>query len=201
MSLGIIKFLVRPSKLGFGVILIIGMLVGASLLAFFNFYVGYTNNLEFCLSCHEMRDNIYPEYKETIHYKNAAGVRAVCADCHVPHTPWIESTLRKVKAVNELYHKVLGTIDTKEKFEEHRLELAQHVWTLMKERNSVECRNCHSYESMDFDEQDEHAAKKMKQGLEDGKTCIDCHKGIAHNLPEGYKKDTPYPPTVSGANN
>jgi nitrate/TMAO reductase-like tetraheme cytochrome c subunit len=196
MPFKLIQVLRKPSKLSLGIVLVIGAVIGTSALAFFNYYVGYTNHLEFCLSCHEMKDTVYQEYKETIHYKNAAGVRAVCADCHVPHTPWIESTWRKLKASNELIHKVLGTIDTKEKFEEHRLELAQHVWTLMKERDSLECRNCHAYEFMDFEEQDRHSARKMKEGIEEGKTCIDCHKGIAHNLPEGYKKNTPFPPVA-----
>jgi nitrate/TMAO reductase-like tetraheme cytochrome c subunit len=25
--------------------------------------------------------------------------------------------------------------------------------------------------------------------VEEGETCIDCHKGIAHNLPEDYEDD------------
>ena len=42
----------------------------------FNTALEATNTEEFCISCHEMRDNVYQEYKETIHYKNPAGVRA-----------------------------------------------------------------------------------------------------------------------------
>lgn len=192
------RFLRSPSKLSLGLLLVIGFAIGTLILGGFNYVVGETNRLEFCISCHEMEDNVYQEYKETVHYKNAAGVRAVCADCHVPHTPWLEVTIRKIKASNELIHKVLGTIDTKEKFEEHRLELAQHVWKTMKERDSQECRNCHAYEFMDFEEQEPRAARKMKKGIEDGKTCIDCHKGIAHHLPKGYKKDSEFPSPHKG---
>jgi len=96
---------------------------------------------------------------------------------------------RKVRASNELFHKVIGTIDTKEKFEAKRLELAEHVWSSMESSDSHECRNCHSFQAMDFHEQSHRAAKKMKAAMEQGKTCIECHKGIAHKLPEGYGED------------
>ena len=165
-----------------------GVLLGILLLGGFNFAVSSTNSVEFCISCHEMEDTVYQEYKESLHYKNASGVRASCADCHVPED-WTGTLTRKVKATTELYHKMMGTVDTPEKFEAKRLELAERVWKSMKERDSVECRNCHSYESMDFDEQDRYAARKMKKGLKEGKTCIDCHKGVAHKLPEGYEDE------------
>ena len=29
----------------------------------------------------------------------------------------------------------------------------------------------------------------MQAGLDEGKTCIDCHKGIAHKLPKDYDTD------------
>ena len=132
-----------------------------------------------------MRENVYVEYKETIHYKNRTGVRATCPDCHVPH-PWFYKMKRKIQASNEIMHKLLGTIDTREKFEAHRLELATHVWETMKSTDSRECKNCHSFEYMDPEKQDKSAQKKHSLDFikESGKTCIDCHKGIAHHLPK-----------------
>lgn len=148
----------------------------------FNTAMEATNNEEFCISCHEMRDNVYEEYKETIHYSNRTGVRATCPDCHVPKE-WIYKVKRKIQASSELYHKLLGTIDTREKFVAKRQELAENVWRAMKETDSRECRNCHDFKSMDAEAQDNFAAKKHKRAFEKGKTCIDCHKGIAHTLP------------------
>ncbi len=181
----------RPTtKYALGVLLMVGFVGGIVFWGGFNTFMEYTNTLEFCISCHEMRDNVYQEYKKTIHYKNPVGVRAVCSDCHVPK-PWIPKLIRKVQASNELFHKVIGTIDTKEKFEEHRLELAESVWASMKATDSRECRNCHSFEHMDFAKQPPEAAKRMQAAMKDGSTCIDCHKGIAHKLPDmtsGYKK-------------
>jgi len=181
------RILRSPSKFSLGVLLLTGTLCGILLLGGFNYYISSTNTLEFCTSCHEM-DTVFEEYKTTVHYKNASGVRAICTDCHVPHDSWTATVARKIKGTNELFHKIIGTISTKEKFEAHRLELAQNVWKEMEERDSRECRNCHSYATMDFNEQDRFAARAMQRGIEEGKTCIDCHKGIAHDLPKGYKE-------------
>ena len=97
-----------------------------------------TNTLGFCVSCHEMEQTVFQEYKQTIHYTNRTGVRATCSDCHVPD-PWVHKFVRKVQATGELYHKVAGTIDTKEKFEDRRLYLANRVWQAMKATDSREC--------------------------------------------------------------
>jgi len=170
------------------VIFTLGTVFGILFWGGFNTAVEYTNTTHFCISCHEMRDTVYQEYKESVHFKNPAGVRVSCADCHVPR-PWGAKMWRKIQASNELYHKFMGSINTPEKFEAKRMQLAEHVWSSMEESNSRECRNCHSYEAMDFEHQSRRAAKKMKAGLEKGKTCIDCHKGIAHKLPAEYEDE------------
>jgi hypothetical protein len=68
----------------------------------FNTGLEATNTLEFCISCHEMRDNVYQEYKKTIHFSNRTGVRAICSDCHVPHD-WTHKLIRKSKASLEVW--------------------------------------------------------------------------------------------------
>ncbi|MCK5539260.1 MAG: NapC/NirT family cytochrome c, partial [Bacteroidales bacterium] len=139
-----------------------------------------------------MEENVYQEYTETIHYSNRTGVRATCPDCHVPKE-WVHKIVRKIKASNELYHKMLGTIDTPEKFESKRLQLATNEWKRMLKTDSRECRNCHEFDSMDFDKQEERSADRHDEAIENGWTCIQCHKGIAHELPAGYDPadDTP----------
>jgi cytochrome c-type protein NapC len=106
-----------------------------------------TNTLEFCITCHEMRDTVYKEYKETIHYSNRTGVRAICSDCHVPKD-WVHKVIRKSQASFEVWGKITGTIDTPEKFEAKRMQLATHEWERMKDSNSRECRNCHNFDAM-----------------------------------------------------
>ena len=164
-------------------LLVIGGIGGIIFWGGFNTAMEMTNTTEFCISCHEMEDNVYQEYKETVHYKNTSGVEASCSDCHVPR-PWIYKVIRKIQASSELYHKMLGTIDTPEKFNEHRWTMANRVWKAMKETDSRECRNCHKFDSMDLSEQDRTARKKHSRAIDEGKTCIDCHTGIAHELPD-----------------
>ena len=169
-------------------LLSVGFLTGVFFWGGFNTAMEATNTLEFCVSCHEMRDNVYQEYKKTIHYSNRTGVRAVCSDCHVPKD-WSHKMIRKVKASAEVWGKLMGTIDTKEKFEANRLRLAENEWARMKATDSVECRNCHSFASMDTEKQKLRGAKMHKIAQDDKKTCIDCHKGIAHQKPQGMKDD------------
>jgi len=159
---------------------VIFFIVGIVFWGGFNTAMEATNTTEFCIGCHEMEDNVYEEYKPTIHFTNRTGVRAGCPDCHVPR-PWIHKVVRKIQASKEVFSWLTGKLDTKEKFNEHRFELAQNVWHAMKSTDSRECRNCHNFESMNPEFQKPRARKQHLNAFETGQTCIDCHKGIAHN--------------------
>ncbi len=154
----------------------------------FNWSLELTNTEQFCISCHEMRKYVYKEYKKSIHYANRTGVRASCPDCHVPRD-WIHKVKRKVFATNELFHWMAGTINTPEKFEAKRLELARHVWAGMEATNSRECRNCHDFRYMSADNQKPRAFLMHSLGDDWDKTCIQCHQGIVHSLPRGFDKE------------
>lgn len=171
-----IKFIFGTTILGALIFFFVGIFFWGG----FNTAMEATNNLGFCISCHEMKVNVYEEYKPTIHYSNRTGVRAGCPDCHVPD-PWIHKVARKIQATNELYHKLMGTVSTPEKFNTHRLEMAKRVWKTMKDTDSRECRNCHNFESMNPEFQKPRARTQHLNAFKDGQTCIDCHKGIAHN--------------------
>ncbi len=175
-------------------LLAIGIVIGVIGWGGFNWTLELTNTESFCISCHEMEDNVYQELQETVHWSNRTGVRATCPDCHVPKE-WSYKIVRKIKASNEIFHKILGTIDTPEKFEEYRLTMAMSEWKRMKSTDSRECRNCHQFKSMNLEKQDERSAERHDphvweelDGKEPTKTCIDCHKGIAHQLPQGWEE-------------
>jgi cytochrome c-type protein NapC len=147
--------------------------------------LAWTNTEAFCIGCHEMKSNVYAEYQGTIHDKNRTGVRAICSDCHVPREP-VPMLKRKVAATFELYgHFVSGVIDTREKFEKHRHDMATRVWTRMKQTDSLECRNCHKADSMNSELQSAKAQARHAKGRAEGLTCIDCHYAIAHKETEG----------------
>lgn len=177
----------RPSaKYSLLALLVVGFAGGIIFWGGFHTALEATNTLEFCIGCHEMRDTVYAEYKETIHYSNRTGVRAVCSDCHVPKD-WSHKMVRKAKASFEVWGKLTGSINTPEKFEAKRMELATHEWDRMKASGSRECRNCHNFEAMSGEAQKQSNYKRHMKAKDEGKTCIDCHKGIAHHLPKEYK--------------
>ena len=139
---------------------------------------------EFCAgACHEMQSFVTPGWQQSPHYHNASGVKAGCPDCHMPG-PFVPKMIRKAQALREGYHHILGTISTQEKFDAHRAEMAERVWTYMKANDSRECRACHSAERMDAESQNKMAQRSHARAKESGKTCIECHQGVAHPLPE-----------------
>ena len=169
----------RPSaKYSLLALLATGFVSGIVLWGGFNTAMEATNTLAFCISCHEMRDNVYQEYKQTVHYSNRTGVRAICTDCHVPRE-WTDKLTRKTVASLDLWGKLIGSIATREKFEAQR----------MKATDSQVCRNCHSFDAMSADGQKQTVFKKHMKARDAGQTCIDCHKGIAHALPREYKEE------------
>ena len=160
-----------------------GFIAGLIFWGGFNTALELTNTEAFCISCHEMEDNVYRELQTTIHFMNRSGVRAKCSDCHVPHE-WTNKIARKMQASKEVWGKIFGTINTREKFLANRRRLAENEWRRLKDNDSLECRNCHNFEFMDFTLQSTRAANMHSTALASGqKTCIDCHKGIAHHLP------------------
>jgi len=166
--------------------MILGLVVlGVLIWGGFNSALEVTNKTSFCIGCHEMKENVYTQYKESSHFSNSIGVRAECPDCHVPNE-WTSMVVRKITASAEVYHKVVGSIDTQEKFEEKHLQLAQKVWHTMQKNDSQECRNCHSYDAMTSKEQSTAAASRHQMARENGVTCVDCHVGITHTLPKEF---------------
>lgn len=166
------------------VVALVVLLLSATLVVAGAAGLAWTSTEKFCISCHEMGDNAYAEYKGTIHDTNRSGVRAICTDCHVPREP-VALIKRKFAATFELYHALVGTIDTPEKYEAHRYGMALRVWQRMKDTDSLECRNCHHREAMSSELQTARAQKRHAKADADGMTCIDCHFGIAHTEPQG----------------
>ncbi|MET4701399.1 cytochrome c-type protein NapC [Constrictibacter sp. MBR-5] len=191
----------RPAAtLSLGFLTLGGFVGGVLFWGGFNTALEVTNTEQFCISCHEMRDNVYEELTRTVHFSNRSGVRASCPDCHVPHE-WTDKIARKMQASKEVWGHLFGTISTRRKFLDMRLELAKHEWARLKSNDSLECRNCHSEVAMDFSKQAPRAAEIHRRFLLSGEaTCIDCHKGIAHELPnmEGVDPGWRVPPEFRG---
>lgn len=163
-------------------IVLVAFVCGAMALAGVDAIFDYTSRTEFCISCHTMRWN-YEEYKTTVHYKNRLGIKTECADCHVPKE-FFPKVVSKIIALKDVYHQFAGTIDTREKFDAHRWAMANRVWDKMKASDSRECRSCHEYQDMDLSVQAKIAMRRHEKASMEGKSCIECHKGIVHQIPQ-----------------
>lgn len=187
-----IPWLRKPKNCSLRNLLGVGMVLGIVVWGGLNTAMEYTNRAEFCTSCHEMTIP-YEELKKTVHYKNRTGTTVNCSDCHVASsktpTDYIFKSLQKLMAARDVIGKVSGVVDTPEKFDAHRLTMAKRVWERMKDRDSKECRNCHDFKTMDPEKQKDRSVVKHEGAIEDGKTCIDCHKGIAHKAVHNEKTD------------
>ncbi len=191
---GLIDSLLNPPKCSMLRMIVIGILGGVIIWGGLNMGMEYTNRSDFCMSCHEMTIP-FEELKKTVHYKNRSGTTVQCADCHVASsktpTDYIFKSFQKLMAARDVIGHIKGTVDTPEKFEAHRLVMAERVWERMKERDSKECRNCHDFKTMDPAKQKDRSVTKHEGAIEDGKTCIDCHKGIAHKAVHHLADKTP----------
>lgn len=180
---GLRAWLRKPPKSSLLAVATVCLLSGVLLWGALNTGMEWTNRTEFCLSCHEMTIP-FEEFKQTVHYKNRSGTTVTCADCHVASskTPldYARKSTMKLLAARDVIGHIRGTVDTPEKFDAHRLVMAKRVWERMKESDSKECRNCHDFKTMDAAKQKDRSVVKHEGAIEDNKTCIDCHKGIAH---------------------
>ncbi len=177
------KFLFKPStKYGLGILLIVGAIVGIAGKAVFDETLHQTSKEEFCVSCHTMESN-KESLMQTPHGHNQYGVTADCAACHLPHDT-IPKYMRKIQALKEVYQTVIGAYDEPGAFDRERYRMAQNEWKRMSANGSAECKACHKYERMDFDKMSYKARVAMEAAAKRDQSCIDCHKGIAHPIPQ-----------------
>jgi nitrate/TMAO reductase-like tetraheme cytochrome c subunit len=182
----------RPTRsrwlLGIPVGGLLMLLVGAVGLGGMNWVVHETSSTEFCFACHSHQSFIKPEYEASSHFKNEVGVRAGCSDCHLPHDNWFELMYTKALVSTDVFRELSGKISTSEKYEANRGEMAQKVWKQMLGNDSKFCRSCHSFDAMNLQAQGRMPARMHSQAMKSGKTCIECHRGIVHALPENTEQ-------------
>lgn len=162
----------------------VAFFVGAIALGTTNYVLHETSTTEFCYVCHSHDAFIRPEYEASSHFRNVSGVSAGCSDCHLPHDNWFELTWTKMVVSLDIIPEMMGKLDTAEKYESHRAEMAESVWREFKDNDSKFCRSCHSIEQMDLEAQDRRTARRHAGAEENGQTCIDCHYGLVHKEPE-----------------
>ena len=158
--------------------------LGVLALAGTNYAIHKTSSNEFCFGCHSHEVNIRAEYEASSHFANTSGVRADCADCHLPHDNWFELTWTKAVVSLDVIPELAGKLSTPAKYEAHRGEMAEAVWTQFRDNDSKFCRSCHSFAAMDLESQERRTARRHTRAQEQGQTCVQCHYGSVHKLPE-----------------
>ena len=180
----LLDFLLSPTaKYSVLVLLGGGFIVGVGSVIAFDITMYATNTEEFCTSCHEMRDNPGMLLKGTTHFKNKSGVRPTCSDCHVPRE-FVPKMIRKIQAAREVWGKLLGVIDTPEKYAAHAPVMKAREIARLKANDSQECRNCHDVKQILYSVQTAKAQEYHQAEQHRGKSCIDCHAGLTHTPPE-----------------
>lgn len=158
-------------------------LLGAAFMGGFLGSLSYASTTTYCTSCHEMQQP-KQELAQTVHFSNEFGIRAGCSDCHLPPT-FFAGLVRHMAAASEVWGHLIGKLNTPAKYEAHRLAMAQSVWKELKGNDSAECRSCHTPAAMALAKQPAAASESHSTLGTSGMTCIDCHKGLAHTLPQG----------------
>lgn len=157
--------------------------LGAVGLGITNYALHATSTTEFCFSCHSHEVNIRAEYEASSHFRNASGVRAECSDCHLPQDNWFEYVATKMVVSLDAIPEFTGKVDTPEKWEAHRPAMAEKVWAEYRADDSRYCRHCHTEDATDFALQSQMARGVHQNPAAQDRTCIDCHAGLVHKLP------------------
>ena len=162
---------------------LLAFLIGIGFSGSFVTALKYAETDKFCTSCHEM-STPFQEYTHSVHYSNVYGIQASCGNCHVPPA-FLPGLVRHIQAYAEVWGHLQGELNTPAKYEAHRLQLAQKIWAELKANDSAECRSCHTPAAMAFAQQPPEAASAHQSLATSGMTCIDCHRGVAHTVPQG----------------
>jgi cytochrome c-type protein NapC len=157
-----------------------GLVCGVIATVGFNYVIHATSTNAFCSTCHASDATL--EWQASAHYKNRAGVVVGCSDCHMPRE-FIPKMVRKSQAVREVWGYLTGVINTPDKYEAHRLAMAEIEWKRMRADGARECRNCHDPGAMAGSGR-VNVAQIHQSALAGRQVCIDCHKGVAHRAPQ-----------------
>ena len=179
------------SALHWSVILLIalGITVGVAAAGATTWMVNATSSDNFCATaCHSMQWAA-AAYGRAPHYANPHGVRASCADCHIPFesrpaTPfqYIIGTIwtKEVSGTHDAIAELRGTISTEEKWQARRPQLAADVEAWFRRTNYETCKGCHRLDAVTGPALDIHA-DLIKAGPVD---CVQCHADVGHKFAE-----------------
>jgi cytochrome c-type protein NapC len=169
-------------------VLVVGGVLGAGAIVASTFVNSYTSAEAFCTSCHSMAPiGSDPHYLQSAHHASAAGVRANCADCHVPAGNWfVETYAHASGGLRDGIAELRGAARDPAAWTARLAALADEVRQEMRRDDSATCRKCHDADAIHPASEAGRAAHAMLTQRQ--VTCIDCHFNIVH---------APIPPSAS----
>lgn len=135
-----------------------------------------TSTNEFCAKCHTM-DQFVKSWKESMHYKNDAGVVTNCIQCHVPHKKGLfdpkyiyYKTYFGVKDVYVEFAKDTSKIDWEKKLETPEKYVFDDA-----------CISCHQDLMSPLMTEEARFSHEISLTEKDEKlTCVSCHIKFVH---------------------
>ncbi len=169
-------------------LLALGALIGTASLIGVTEAVRLSSTEEFCTTaCHSMQWAT-ESHQRSVHYSNSLGLRAGCADCHLPYRnrhpaslEYLELVAHKMRiGLRDIFTEARGTIDTREQWEQERPRLSQQVERWFTEGRSTSCQQCHDLKAFGGDYS--QMTKMVHADLMNAETvnCIKCHKRVGH---------------------
>jgi nitrate/TMAO reductase-like tetraheme cytochrome c subunit len=164
-------------------LLVVGVIAGLVGTVGTQVMVQATGTNEFCGgACHSMQW-VAAEHKKSTHGANRFGVGATCSDCHIPHGYPEKLWYKAVAGAKDVIAESRGVIATEELFKKERKRMAEQVWAEFRFNDSANCRVCHVFTPEALALQKGAPRKDHQNRFAEKKTCIDCHKGVAHEEP------------------
>jgi nitrate/TMAO reductase-like tetraheme cytochrome c subunit len=169
----------------------LGVVVGVGGVAGTTWLVNATSSTNFCATaCHSMQWAA-AAYERGPHYTTSYGVRAGCADCHIPYedrpaTPlqYVFGTLwtKGIDGSHDIYAKLIGTISDRARWEANRPRLTAEAEAFFRSTNSVTCQGCHKLDAFSPTGRSAFMANAVHSGLINAATvdCLKCHSGVGH---------------------
>lgn len=182
--------LLKPSvKYSILSLLAVGVVVGAAGYFTVQNVLHATSTNAFCMTCHAQH-SLEDEVLMSSHGNNSAGIVAQCQDCHLPPGQFQYLIKKIIVSKDIIGYLTIDGFETQEWLEENRKEQAELARDYLRSIDSAPCQTCHN---RIYDENPPENMKKIakrmhamnfKKPEDKRKTCIDCHKGVAHPYPK-----------------
>lgn len=134
-----------------------------------------TSDAKFCVNCHSMEPFEAAHNADVHGGQNAHGVRATCADCHLPHDSSFNYMYTKARTgIHDLYVENFGDLENID-WQAKRAHREAYVY-------DSGCLNCHTnLEEATMSTHEGLIAHRAYFREETDDQCVTCHENVGHH--------------------